>query len=121
MKTFLHNQYSNNVKQSSSSSKVLKNEKNLFEFVWTLRSLVWVVFNNFLLIDTTDRSKISSDQKHLFFVVTYTSFHFSRTLPLRQLRKHKNSEVAQQRPSPLCIEQKGIYRPETDENIKNDT
>ena len=25
-----------------------------------------VVFNNFLLIDTTDRSKISSDQKRFF-------------------------------------------------------
>ena len=41
----------------------IKNEKNLFEFVWTLRSLVWVVFNHFLLIDVTDRSKISSNQK----------------------------------------------------------
>ena len=27
-------------------------------------------FNNFLLIDTTDRSKISSDQKRLFFAVS---------------------------------------------------
>ena len=36
---------------------------HLSEFVWTLRSSVLVVFNNFLLIDATDRSKISSDQK----------------------------------------------------------
>ena len=43
---------------------------HLSEFVWTLRSSVWVVFNNFLLIDATDRSKISSDQKRLFFVNT---------------------------------------------------
>jgi len=35
----------------------------LSEFVWTLRSSVQVIFNNFLLIDATDRSKISSDQK----------------------------------------------------------
>ena len=35
----------------------------LSEFVSTLRSSVKVVFNNFLLIDATDRSKISSDQK----------------------------------------------------------
>ena len=34
----------------------------LSEFVWTLlRSSARVVFNNFLLIDTTDRRKISSD------------------------------------------------------------
>ena len=35
----------------------------LSEFVWTLRSSVKVVFNNFLIINATDRSKISSDQK----------------------------------------------------------
>ena len=35
-------------------------------------------FNNFLLY-ATDRSKISSDQKRLFFV------HFSRTLPLKNV------------------------------------
>ena len=32
--------------------------------------LVWVVYINFLLKDTTDRSKISSDQKGLFFAVS---------------------------------------------------
>ncbi len=40
---------------------------HLSEFVWTLGSLVLVVFNNFLLIyatHATDRSKISSVQKH---------------------------------------------------------
>ena len=41
----------------------------LSAFVWTLRSSGWVVFNNVLLIDATDRSKISSDQKCLFFAV----------------------------------------------------
>ena len=51
---------------------------------WMLHlcSLVLVVFKNFLLIDATDRSKISSDQKHLFFAIAYTPFHFSQTLPL---------------------------------------
>ena len=39
----------------------------LSEFIWTLRSSSWVVFNNFLLIDATDRSKINGDQKRLFF------------------------------------------------------
>ena len=36
---------------------------HLFEFVSTLRSSVLVVFKNFLLIDATDKSKISGDQK----------------------------------------------------------
>ena len=54
----------------------------LFQFVWTLGYSVQVVFNNFLLIDATDRSKISSDQKRLFFAVSLP-FHFSQTLPLK--------------------------------------
>jgi len=33
------------------------------EFVWALSYSVWDIFKNFLLIDATDRSKISSDQK----------------------------------------------------------
>ena len=40
---------------------------HLAEFVWILRSLVLVVFNNFLLIDATHRSKIRSDQKRFFY------------------------------------------------------
>jgi len=42
------------------------------EFVWTLRSSVLVVFNNFFLIDATHRNKISKVIK---------SDYFSRTLP----------------------------------------
>ena len=34
------------------------------------RFFSWVVFSNFLLIDATDRSMISSDQKRLFFAVS---------------------------------------------------
>ena len=52
------------------------------QFVWTLSYSAWDVFNNFLLIDATDRSKISSDQKRFFIALAYTPFHFSRTLPL---------------------------------------
>ena len=37
------------------------------EFLWTVCASAWVVFNNFLFIDATDRSKISSDEKCLFF------------------------------------------------------
>ena len=44
------------------------------EFVWALRSSVWIVFNNFLLIEATDRSDRSSDQKRLFFIVSHLSF-----------------------------------------------
>ena len=51
----------------------------IYEFVLALRSSVWVVFNNFLLIDATDRSKISSDQKCYFFAVRLSPFHFANT------------------------------------------
>ena len=54
------------------------------EFVWALSYSVWDVFNNFLLIDATDRSKTSSDQKRFLSHYTYTPFHFSRTLPLKK-------------------------------------
>ena len=54
----------------------------LSEFVWTMRSSVWVVFNHFLLIDATDRSKTGSDQDRIKFDISLYPFHFSRTLPL---------------------------------------
>ena len=38
--------------------------------LWTLRSSVLVVFNNCLLIDITDRSKISSNQKRFFIALS---------------------------------------------------
>ena len=50
------------------------------EFVWALSYMVWDVFDNFLLIDATDRSKLNSDQKRLFFAVSLYPFYFSRTL-----------------------------------------
>ena len=53
----------------------------LSEFVWTLRSSVWVVINNFLLIDATDKSKISSDQKRLFFAVSLYPLSFFTNTP----------------------------------------
>ena len=48
----------------------------LSQFGWTLRSSVKVVYNNFLLIDATDRNKISSDQKRLFFDVSLYPLSF---------------------------------------------
>jgi len=50
------------------------------QFVWVLRSSVWDVFNNFLLIDATDRSKISIDQKRLFIALSlYPLLFFANT------------------------------------------
>jgi len=43
----------------------------LSQFVWTLRFTVQAVFNNFLLVDPTDRIVISSYQKRLFFAPFY--------------------------------------------------
>ena len=48
----------------------------LFQFVWTLQSSAQEVFNNFLLIDATVRSKISSNQKRLFFAVSLYPLSF---------------------------------------------
>ena len=46
----------------------------------TLRSLVCVVFDNFLLINATERRKIRSDQKRLFFTVSlYPLLFFANT------------------------------------------
>ena len=53
----------------------------LSEFVWTLRSSVWVVFNHFLLIDATDKSKIRSDQKRLFSAVSLYPLSFFANTP----------------------------------------
>ena len=50
----------------------------LSEFVWTLRSSVWVVFNNFLLIDATDKTKISSNHHRIFFDVSMNDVYLVR-------------------------------------------
>ena len=54
----------------------------LSDFVWTLRSSVWFVFNNFLLINAANRSKICSDHHQNVFDVSLYPIHFFRTLPL---------------------------------------
>ena len=46
------------------------------QFVWALGSLVCDVFNNFLLIDETDRSDISSDQKRFYRIKPIPPFTF---------------------------------------------
>ena len=54
------------------------------QFVWTL-IWVWDVFNNFLLIDATDRSKISSDQKRFFIVLSLYPLSFFANTPFNVL------------------------------------
>ena len=50
-------------------------------FVWALRCSVWDVFINFLLIDATDRSKISSDQKRFFIALSVYPLSFFANTP----------------------------------------
>ena len=70
--------------------KTVQNSKELAiswkpysEFVWTLRSLVF--FNNFLLIDATDKSKISSDQKRFFITLSLYPLSFFANTPFKPL------------------------------------
>ena len=58
---------------------------HISEFVWTLRSSVFVVFNNFLLIDATARSKISSDQKRFFIPLSLYPLSFFANTPFNLL------------------------------------
>ena len=46
------------------------------QFVWPLSYSVWDVFNNFLLIDATDRRKISRDQKRFFIALSLYPLSF---------------------------------------------
>ena len=54
-----------------------------FEFAWALSYSVWDVFNNFLLTDATDRSKISSDQKHFFIALSLYPLSFFANTPFK--------------------------------------
>ena len=53
------------------------------QFVWALRSSVSVVFNNYLLIDATDRSKISSYQKRFFIALSLYPLSFFAKTPFK--------------------------------------
>ena len=55
------------------------------EFVWALRSAGWDVFNNFLLIDATDKSKISGDQKRFFIALSLYPLSFFANTPFKIL------------------------------------
>jgi len=47
---------------------------------------LWDVFNNFLLIDATDRSKISSDQKRFFIALSLFPLSFFANTPFKELK-----------------------------------
>ena len=53
------------------------------QFVWTQSYSVWDVFNNFLLIDATDRSNISSDQKRFFLALSLYPLSFFADTPFK--------------------------------------
>ena len=51
------------------------------EFVWAPSYSIWDVFNKFLLMDATDRSKISCDQKRLFIALGLYPLSFFANTP----------------------------------------
>jgi len=64
---------------------------HISEFIWTLRSSVFVVFNNFLLIDATDRSKIISDQMRLFIALSLYPLLFFANTPFKPLDRFQDN------------------------------
>ena len=54
------------------------------QFVWPLSYSVWDVFNNFLLIDATDRSKTGSDQKRFFIALSLYPLSFFANTPFNK-------------------------------------
>ena len=81
----------------------------LSQFGWTLRSPVKVVFNKFLLIDATDRNKISIDQKRLFFDVSLYPLSFFANTPfnlidiVEEIASYFSYKTVYFLISPLCI------------------
>ena len=57
----------------------------------------------FLLIDATDRSKISSDQKRFFIALSLYPFHFSRTLPLKNKKSPSQGSLEVRRRSDAYV------------------
>ena len=87
----------------------------LSEFVWTVRSSVFKKKqNNFLLRDTTDRSKINSDHHRIFFKVSIYPLSFFVNTPFKvlklemeatfQLIHHANKGLQQ-----MCILLNGVH------------
>ena len=62
----------------------LSHKLQFSQFVRGLRSSVWDVLNNFLLIYATDRNKISSDQKRFFIALSLYPLSFFASTPFKQ-------------------------------------
>ena len=79
------------------------------EFVWTPCYSVWDVFNTFLLIDATDRSKISSDQKGFFIALSLYPLSFFANTPFKskkcatQFCRETEIENNQFKDTQICI------------------
>ena len=71
------------------------------QFVWPLSYSIWDIFNNFLLIDATHRSKISSDQKRFFIALSLYPLSFFANTPFNGVIK-RNPRMRN------CIRRKGI-------------
>ena len=65
---------------------VLSRMLHLSQFVWPLSYSVLVVFNNFFLIDATDRSKISSDQNRFFIALSLYPLSFFANTPFNVIK-----------------------------------
>ena len=63
------------------------------QFVWPLSYSVWDVFNNFLLIDATDRSKISSDKKRFFIALSLYPLSFFANTPFNARMSSSYSSI----------------------------
>ena len=61
------------------------------EFVWALSYSVWDFFNNFLFIDATDRSKISSDQKRFFIALILYLLSFFANTPFKRINTNAHT------------------------------
>ena len=56
------------------------------QFVWALSCYELDVFNKFLLIDATDKSKISSDKKRFFIALSLYPLSFFANTPFKILK-----------------------------------
>ena len=77
---------------------------HLSEFEWTLCSSVLVVFNNVLLIDATDRSKISSNQKRFFIALSLYLFSFFANTPFNHYKYYSMWNQKQKLLNQHCFE-----------------
>ena len=77
-----------------------------FEFVWPLSYSVWDVFNNFLLIDATDRSKISGDPKRFFIALSLYPLSFFANTPFKHNKLNVHDTATKNN---WCIETKNLW------------